>query len=78
MCCLLSSLHPQQPPYFYKGTRRIAYHNPPCSCSDNVLHKFFVDRCCANLHVLLVLESNDSALQVCASNTRLTFMLVAF
>eukprot|EP00983_Pelagomonas_calceolata_P074229 1152462-Pelagomonas_calceolata.AAC.5 len=31
--------------------------------SDNVLQEFFVDRCRANLHVLLLLESNDAALQ---------------
>jgi hypothetical protein len=29
-----------------------------------VLQEFFVDRCRANLHVLLLLESNDAALQV--------------
>lgn len=32
-------------------------------CSDAVLHQFFVDRCRANLHVLLVLEQHEANLQ---------------
>jgi len=40
----------------------------PCpaarACSDAVLQEFFVDRCRTNLHVLLLLEANESALQV--------------
>ncbi len=35
-----------------------------CVCSDAVLQKFFVDRCRANLHVVLVLEQHDATLQV--------------
>lgn len=36
--------------------------SPPLS--DAILQKFFVDRCHANLHVMLVLEQNEANLQV--------------